>query len=213
METTNRNLGLDVQSELESLKSQVILSAKRCDHNAIDMISLQMNLKTLEETESFDQQLVGNLSTKLRDFSGSMTRLRESGQRADLVQPILKRLYFPTMRARHRKIPEAYEETFTWVFQGTLPGQSSPVKFIDWLHDHNSNEIYWIYGKAGSGKSTLMKFLADHDETRTRSRPWTGDKTLIVAKFFFWHAGTPLQKSQEGLLRSLLSKFSGNAPN
>jgi putative ribosome biogenesis GTPase RsgA len=35
-------------------------------------------------------------------------------------------------------------------------GQPSP-KFADWLE--NDGGIYWIAGKAGSGKSTLMKYL------------------------------------------------------
>lgn len=33
---------------------------------------------------------------------------------------------------------------------------------------------------------------------------WAGDKELITAAFFFWHLGTPEQKSKEGLFRSLL---------
>jgi len=137
-----------MQSELDLVKEQVLLSAKRCAHDAIDNVSLQMNLKALRETECFDQRLIGNLSTRLRNFSGSMTRLRDSGQQADLVQPILKRLYFSTMRARYRKIPEAHEKTFTWIFQGTLPDRSSPVKFVDWLDNPYGQGIYWIHGKA-----------------------------------------------------------------
>ncbi|KAH8886346.1 hypothetical protein GQ53DRAFT_750618 [Thozetella sp. PMI_491] len=35
-------------------------------------------------------------------------------------------------------------------------------------------------------------------------RAWSKDRELVVASFFFWNSGTKLQKSQEGLLRSLL---------
>jgi hypothetical protein len=86
------------------------------------------------------------------------------------------------------------------------------VKFVDWLDNPYGQGIYWIHGKAGSGKSTLMKFLADHDETRTRLKPWSRGKSLVIAKFFFWHAGTSLQKSQEGLLRSLIFEILRQSP-
>lgn len=33
---------------------------------------------------------------------------------------------------------------------------------------------------------------------------WAGDKELITAAFFFWHLGTPEQKTKEGLFRGLL---------
>jgi myo-inositol catabolism protein IolC len=33
---------------------------------------------------------------------------------------------------------------------------------------------------------------------------WAGDKILITASFYFWNSGTELQKSQVGLLQSIL---------
>lgn len=33
---------------------------------------------------------------------------------------------------------------------------------------------------------------------------WADDKELLTAAFFFWHLGTPEQKTKEGLFRSLL---------
>ncbi|KAI1388692.1 uncharacterized protein F4822DRAFT_443533 [Hypoxylon trugodes] len=61
--------------------------------------------------------------------------------------------------------------------------------FIGWLK-HGSG-IFYISGKPGSGKSTLMKYIA-------------GGKTLALGKFFFWKPGSPLQKSINGLIRALL---------
>jgi hypothetical protein len=74
------------------------------------------------------------------------------------------------------------------------------------------NGIFWIRGKAGSGKSTLMKFLCTDPRTIPHLRIWAEDKKLVFGKYFFWSAGTPLQKSREGLLRLLLFDILNERP-
>ena len=61
--------------------------------------------------------------------------------------------------------------------------------------------------KAGSGKSTLMRFLDDHPSTRTILHEWAGQHRLLILRCFFWKAGTTLQKSFAGLLRTLLHQL------
>lgn len=70
----------------------------------------------------------------------------------------------------------------------------------------NENSVFFIYGKAGSGKSTLMKYLADPENTPVRwcLNKWAGGCHLISVAVFFWSAGIRLQKSLEGLYRSIL---------
>lgn len=51
-----------------------------------------------------------------------------------------------------------------------------------------------------------MRFISEHSRTMEILREWAG-KDVIVAKFFFWNAGnagTTMEKSQRGLLQSLL---------
>lgn len=76
--------------------------------------------------------------------------------------------------------------------------------FIRWLRTENG--IFYCSGKAGSGKSTLMKFLARNKKTLDELSVWSQSqgKTLIFVHFFFWSSGTKLQKSLEGLYRSIL---------
>ncbi|KAH6714421.1 hypothetical protein BKA61DRAFT_359607 [Leptodontidium sp. MPI-SDFR-AT-0119] len=74
--------------------------------------------------------------------------------------------------------------------------------FVAWLR--SGNQIYHISGKAGSGKSTLMKFLCQHSRVRKELESWAGEKRLVFAQFFFWNSGEKLQTSLEGLYRSLL---------
>ena len=49
-----------------------------------------------------------------------------------------------------------------------------------------------------------MRYLYDSDRTMERLRQWAGAKNLITTSCFFWSPGSSIQKSQEGLLRSLL---------
>jgi hypothetical protein len=74
--------------------------------------------------------------------------------------------------------------------------------FVAWLR--SGNQIYHISGKAGSGKSTLMKFLCQHSRVRKELESWAAEKRLVFAQFFFWNSGEKLQTSLEGLYRSLL---------
>lgn len=75
-------------------------------------------------------------------------------------------------------------------------------KWTNWLS--SGNGIFHIAGKLGSGKSTLMKFLCNHPQTKVALQKWAGHRRLVFANFFFWKPGSRLQKSLEGLFRSLL---------
>jgi hypothetical protein len=48
-----------------------------------------------------------------------------------------------------------------------------------------------------------MKYMAYASETRRQLAAWSGNDKFIISSFF-WNSGTWLQKSQTGLLRSLL---------
>ncbi|KAL6399725.1 high-affinity nicotinic acid transporter [Ilyonectria robusta] len=110
---------------------------------------------------------------------------------------ILETLHFSQVKEREFAVAEAHKNTFMWIFNET--GQNN---FVAWLRD--SDDLYWIAGKAGSGKSTLMRFLTDYPTTRDLLKQWAGKNDLIVAKHYFWNPGTAIQKSQEGLFRSIL---------
>jgi hypothetical protein len=59
-------------------------------------------------------------------------------------------------------------------------------------------------GKAGSGQSTLMKYILQDLRTQRHLEIWAGDADLIVASYYFWRAGTEMQNTKEGLLHTLL---------
>jgi hypothetical protein len=49
-----------------------------------------------------------------------------------------------------------------------------------------------------------MKYLRQHQNMQQQLATWQGSDSLVTASFFFWRMGTALQKTQTGLLRSLL---------
>ncbi|KAI1332720.1 hypothetical protein F5Y16DRAFT_123668 [Xylariaceae sp. FL0255] len=105
---------------------------------------------------------------------------------------------FRELSVRELRIRKAHEETFKWALDQTR----EDIGFVKWLK--SSNSIFWVRGKAGAGKSTLMKYILGQSETRQHLEHWANGDPLVIAKFFFWNAGTELQKSHEGLLRGLL---------
>lgn len=123
---------------------------------------------------------------------------------------ILNSLRYPSMSSRHLRIPLAQAKTFEWVFsrrdEPTNPGPG----FLEWLEE--SSGFFWITGKPGAGKSTLMKYLYDDRRTAKALRRWAGTDELIMAHHYFWKAGTDMQQSQEGLLQSLLYDIFRQAP-
>lgn len=129
---------------------------------------------------------------KLEGVKTQMTN-KEDQERA---KEILESLYFPNVRLRHNTITEAHSDTFEWI----LSGKTSIFK--EWLQ--SSGGIFWVNGKAGSGKSTLMKFLVGHSKTKKYLDAWAIGSRLFVLDVYFWYLGTPLQRSEEGLLRSIL---------
>jgi energy-coupling factor transporter ATP-binding protein EcfA2 len=90
--------------------------------------------------------------------------------------------------------------------------ESCQKHFLNWL-ERDTNEPFMITGKPGSGKSTFMKFITGHEQTRNALETWSGGRKLVIASFYFWSSGTPLQRSQDGLLRCLLYKILSQAPD
>ncbi|KXJ85383.1 hypothetical protein Micbo1qcDRAFT_223338, partial [Microdochium bolleyi] len=103
------------------------------------------------------------------------------------------------MNQRLEQIEDHFNHTFNWAFDDPSVG------LVKWLR--SGSGIFWISGKPGSGKSTLMKFLINENRTTELLHSWRSPQRQIVASFFFHHRGTHMQKSFEGLLRGLLGQL------
>ncbi|THV43694.1 hypothetical protein BGAL_1083g00010 [Botrytis galanthina] len=157
-----------------------------------------------------DQKSFFNSRAQIRD--NVLRRERELYERA--TKAVLRSLYFPTIIERYEAIAQAHKKTFEWIFK-PLVDEEEPTgarwsDFVEWLSE--GQRIFWINGKAASGKSTLMKFIYEHPKTKENLQQWAAGKPLYIAKFFFWWAGTGVQKSQNGLLRTLLFEILRQMP-
>lgn len=113
---------------------------------------------------------------------------------------ILRRLWFRTMDDRERAVAPAHAKTLQWALEP--PEDDFPWDDLShWLR--LGSGIYWISGKAGSGKSTLTKYLYHNPQTRRLLAEWASGP-YVLTKFFFWNLGTAEQKTQEGLSRAWL---------
>lgn len=103
----------------------------------------------------------------------------------------LKALSFERMDFRLAAITPAQGETCRWVF--------SRPEYLRWRDPKlrgTHGGLFWIKGKAGVGKSTIMRCIL---ENLAESMP---DHHII--SFFFNARGQPLERSVEGMYRSLL---------
>jgi hypothetical protein len=167
-------------------------------------------LQSAEPSSSFPQSMGPKMETSTTYHQGSRSGPHREfnppgftvADFSDVPRKILDCLYFRAIKDRYEVVAAAHQRTFEWLFEETESTSRPWSNFVQWLaHGHG---CYWINGKAGSGKSTLTKFLATHDKTMKALRSWASGQELFTASFYFWNAGSTLQKSQAGLLRSLL---------
>ena len=127
-----------------------------------------------------------------------------------LQRTIIESLRFAEMTDRHHRIVEAHETTFQWLFLPSNANQQKWTDFSGWLEGKST--LYWVTGKAGSGKSTLMKYIYGDKRTMDHLKIWAAGVPLVTAAFFFWNSGTRMQMSEVGFLQSILSQVLAERP-
>ncbi|UNI18031.1 hypothetical protein JDV02_004328 [Purpureocillium takamizusanense] len=125
-----------------------------------------------------------------------------------LYEFILDGLAYKSMHDREEEVVQAHQKTFEWVFtNGANDSNGLDSGLSTWFAQDILGPIYWITGKPGSGKSTFMRFLFHHERTAKSLQHWAAGSDVQTAGFFFWTSGSREQRSQTGLLRSLLHQL------
>ncbi|EXJ70924.1 uncharacterized protein A1O5_05916 [Cladophialophora psammophila CBS 110553] len=114
-------------------------------------------------------------------------------------QACIKSLGFDQIDGRHGTIKTAHAKTCRWLLKKS--------GYCDWLaverlSEHNG--FLWIKGKAGTGKSTIMKYIF------ANAKKIMSEATVI--SFFFNARGGDLENSTEGMYRSLLLQLLESRP-
>lgn len=140
-----------IQRQLATYDSSKILKRLDAidDHRRGDVTVLASRLDDMFKKLSSDS---GLRRYSIDETAAFLQKAAAQGSRYAAKQLIMKQLRFDAMDDRRGMIAMAHSQTFTWIF-GTS-GQAGPTSFNDWLTSNKA--LYWISGKPGSGKSTLM---------------------------------------------------------
>jgi hypothetical protein len=128
---------------------------------------------------------------------------------------ILSSLEFKGMTDRENQIENPFPKTFQWLLDDQPRGLSPtppPTRFKEWLETQTNQTPYWITGNPASGKSTLMKYIATNPQLQTHLKAWSGDRRLLICSVYFWNPGLSDQKSQAGLLSTILHRLLSQRP-
>lgn len=113
------------------------------------------------------------------------------------------------MKNRQDRIAQPSHSTYNWIFE-TAGTHLHQAMYMPWLE--SGTIIFWVTGKAGSGKSTLMKHICNDPRTAAALERWANGRKLLVASHYFWYLGSPMEKSYSGLIRSILHKILSSYP-
>jgi hypothetical protein len=135
------------------------------------------------------------------EFTKQVDKLIQSANEAHFCDEMFSRLCFEELDHRINSIPAPHPGSFEWMFDDAQRDQGG---LLEWLGNTRGDNFFWVTGKPGSGKTAAMKFLFRNPRVFDYLEAWSGHAPGITSGFFFWHCGSPLQKSGIGLLRSLL---------
>lgn len=166
-----------------------------CDH--IDRVLKAAQDEIKEQIVGSQQQTADQLNRLYADEASSRN-----------VVLLLGSLRFDSMCERQDYIQSRvgqYGSTYEWIFKsGDSSSRAAP--FHDWLA--SDDNLFWISGKPGSGKSSLVNYI--HQELQTPSaalelleQQVAPAKLQVLAFLFYRPSHSALQKSLQGMWRSL----------
>lgn len=110
-------------------------------------------------------------------------------------QDLMAALRFAGMGDRLYTVSPACANTCSWFLR-----TEEYIRWRDPASRSSHNGVLWIKGKAGTGKSTLMRYI--HDQERKAS-----NQRAIISFFFNGRSKEDLARSTEGMYRSLLHQL------
>lgn len=151
-----------------------------------------------------EMKLIKNSHGLIEEVTGNRYKESVILQEARHQERALQSIWFRCMEDRKDSVTPAHFKTLAWALKApeNLVIEAEWDDLSEWLR--SGTGLYWICGKAGSGKSTLMKFLHGNQDTKALLSTWAGGLPLSVGTFFFWGLGTEEQKSLDGLSRAIL---------
>lgn len=221
--------GIHSTSQLENLDGKVdvptsailrmVMECREEDRNEhqrntellLEFLEHQSEIAGKRQAESLALQLETLQICRSLSIPGQQKTTCSADDMDQKPRALLDWLRFARMDARQESISAAHRQTFEWIFSETSQDGKASTKFPDWAR--SGTGIFWIKGKAGSGKSTLMKMISEAERSCELLSAWAGGKDWILSSFYFWHQGSDMQRSKLGFLRSVLSDILARQPD
>ncbi|KAF5562297.1 P-loop containing protein [Fusarium phyllophilum] len=163
-------------------------------------------ISTVDKGVEHLQKTVNDMKTKIEDLEPvfhNISRGRSANMR-DREMIAGDGLKIKDMMAREGLIEDPFPETFQWLLENEHPDGIQAPRFKQWLDSAANETPFWITSNPSSGKSTLMKYICTNSVIQEHLRRWSGDLRLLTCKVYLWSPGSTGQKSQAGLLRTML---------
>jgi len=206
MKSDIRNLSstlADMRLDDSNAKAQIQVVVQRLETHR-----LQWNKQSKRVLE-----YVRNSSPSTKSWEDKVQRLAELLDREiSCRSSILQSLSFYQMNRRRNAVSRAHQQTFQWIFKYNDEHVAVWHNFLYWL-TQGKTVMYWVSGKPGSGKTTLMRELDEQLRNQAVLKTWLGQSELLQASCYFWSSGTRDEKSLDGMLRSLLYQLLKERPD
>lgn len=198
------------------------------------------NQRAQDNWEESVREASSTHANSLKHTIESLSNLASELKEVKRQEVILCSLQFDQISRRRGAIPKAHEKTLQWIFDGKRTNfvpwleSGSGVYWVNGLvsiafplshqgltmpaFNQSVARLRMTIAnvdpqKAGSGKSTLMKYVSTAKPTLSGLQTWAGDDEIVIASHYFWRAGTVMQKSQQGLFQSLLYHILREVPH
>ena len=144
-------------------------------------------------------------SLDIASLSDVVSRNLEGPTTETICNRSLASLHFTQIQDRKLQIRKAHVETFRWIFQTHQTARGTHENFAEWLATTETDRhLFWVAGKPGSGKSTLMRLISDEVRGAKVLKRWCGKDLPLIASTFFWISGSLIQRSLNGMHRTIL---------
>jgi nucleoside phosphorylase len=175
-----------------------------CDYSGTHKNKLWQNYAALAAA-SFTKGMIAHVPTNItvanlslprnadEEESNDSTPVPEGMEQSTRRQQLLDSLQFDQIDKRKLNITGAHGKTCQWLLQ--LPDYK---RWLDHQGAATHHGLFWIRGKPGAGKSTLMKFIYG------RMRKKDKRHAILTISFFFHARGSYLERSILGMYQSLL---------
>ena len=171
----------------------------KASHKVLRAQLVELHQKLDRSNQDTSYATSADLSKALTTMVHAVETMTKDSRLIHRTESILRGLKFENLGNRQSQILGAHQKTFPWAL-------SEKSSLASWFKGNHG--VYWIQGKAGSGKSTLMKYLeSEKKQVLELLRAWAGDDPILLASHYFWAIGTSLQNNIEGLLRTLLFRI------